>query len=74
MFCKLFIEEGDYLDITTGEERNMMCAGEVHTPEGLNVGWDEFDSIEEAMLSYNLELKPEPEEDEEEINENNSII
>ena len=70
MVCKLFIEEGDYLDIETGEERNMMCVNEAHTPEGLNVGWDEFNTIEEAMEHFNIEHKPTP-EDEEELNDLN---
>ena len=31
-----------------------------YTPEGINVGWDEFNSLEEAMTHYNIELKPKP--------------
>lgn len=60
MVYKLFIEEGEYRDITTKEDRNMMEVEIAYTPEGINVGWDEFNSIEEAMESYNIELKPEP--------------
>ena len=29
-----------------------------YTPDGINVGWDEFNSIEDAMQHYNIELKP----------------
>lgn len=60
MIYKLFIEEGKYRDITTHEDRNMMEVEIAYTPEGINVGWDEFNSIEEAMTVYNIELKPKP--------------
>jgi hypothetical protein len=57
MVYKLFIEEGDYLDIDTKEERNMMSVNIAWTPEGVNVGWVEFNSDEEAMSSFNIEKK-----------------
>ena len=64
MICKLFIEEGDYLDIETGEERNLLCAIEVHTPEGESDEWiSGFNTIEDAMKHFNIELKPIPEEE-----------
>jgi hypothetical protein len=58
MIYKLFIEDGDYRDIDTLEPRNMMEVNIAYTPDGINVGWDEFNSIEEAMQYYNIELKP----------------
>ena len=65
MICRLFIEEGDYLDIETGEERNLFCVIEVHTPEGEADEWiGGFNTIEDAMEYFNVELKPEPEEEE----------
>jgi hypothetical protein len=71
MICKLFIEEGDYLDIETGEERNLFCAIEVHTPEGESNEWiSGFNTIEDAMTHFNVEHKPIPVEDEEEDQEN----
>jgi hypothetical protein len=60
MIYKLFIEEGKYRDITTHEDRNMMEVEIAYTPDGINVGWDDFNSIEEAMIAYNIEIKPEP--------------
>jgi hypothetical protein len=60
MIYKLFLEEGKYRDITTHEDRNMMEVEIAYTPDGINVGWDEFNSIEEAMSAYNIEIKPEP--------------
>jgi hypothetical protein len=60
MIYKLFLEEGKYRDITTHEDRNMMDVEIAYTPDGINVGWDEYNSIEEAMTAYNIEIKPEP--------------
>ena len=60
MIYKLFLEDGDYRDKTTREGRNIMEVEVAHTPEGINVGWDEFNSLEEAMDAYNIELKPKP--------------
>lgn len=55
MVYKLFNEEGDYLDAITKEPRNLLTANWAETPEGLNVGWAEFDSLEEAIAYFNLE-------------------
>jgi hypothetical protein len=64
MICKLFLEEGDYLDITTQEPRNMVCGEVVYTPSGLEEDWiDGFDTIEDAMEYFNIELKPEEDEE-----------
>ena len=64
MVYKLFIEDGEYQDIDTKEPRNMMEAEIAYTPDGINIGWDEFNSIEDAMSHYNIELKPEVLEEE----------
>ena len=64
MIYKLFLEDGDYQDIDTKEPRNMMEVEIAYTPDGINVGWDEFNSIEEAMAHYNIELKPQDNVDE----------
>lgn len=64
MIYKLFYEDGDYQDSDTKEPRNMMEVEIAYTPDGINIGWDEFDSIEEAMLHYNIELKPQDNVDE----------
>jgi hypothetical protein len=58
MVYKLFLEEGEYRDITTLEPRNMLKANIAWTPEGTNVGWDTFDTDEEAMAFYNIEKIP----------------
>lgn len=57
MQYKLYLEEGDYVDLTTGEPRNMLKCNTAWTPEGENVGWDFFETDEEAMQHYNIRLK-----------------
>lgn len=64
MICKVWNEEGDYLDITTDEPRNMLCAEQVWTPEGESHTWiGGFNTIEDAMEYFQIKLKPKPEED-----------
>ncbi len=56
MVYKLIKEDGDYVDITTNEPRNMLKANWADTPEGWNVGWSEFDSDDKAMKHFNIKL------------------
>jgi hypothetical protein len=62
MIYKLFLEEGEYVDKTTGEPRNLLEAEIAYTPDGINVGWTELDNLEAAMLYFNLDPKPVEEE------------
>ena len=62
MIYKLFLEEGEYVDKTTGEPRNLLEAQIAYTPDGINVGWTELDNLEAAMLYFNLDPKPVEEE------------
>jgi hypothetical protein len=62
MIYKLFLEEGEYVDKTTGEPRNLMEVEIAYTPDGINVGWTELDNLEAAMLYFNLDPKPVEEE------------
>jgi hypothetical protein len=55
MVCKIFKEEGDYLVSATKERINLVCASQAWTPEGLNVGWTEFNSVESACQEWGLE-------------------
>jgi len=64
MRYKLFNEPGIYRDIETLEPKNLLEVNIAWTPEGENVGWDEFANIEEAMAAYNIELIPEETEEE----------
>jgi len=59
MIYKCLEEEGNYLDITTDEPRNLLQANIAYTPEGVNVGWTEYDTLEDAMEGFNLKIKPE---------------
>lgn len=61
MVYKLFLEEGKYRDKVSLEPRNLLKANVAWTPEGENVGWDEFSTDEEAMAFYGIELIPEDE-------------
>ena len=57
MVYKLFIEDGEYQDKTTKEIRNLLEANIAYTPDGINVGWTEFETLELAMEYFNLETK-----------------
>jgi hypothetical protein len=63
MVYKLFIEEGLYQDKDTKEPRNLLEGEIAYTPEGINVGWTELNSLEDALQYFNLELIPKTEED-----------
>lgn len=56
MVYKLFDEEGDYIDIDIGTPKNLLEAETVYTPEGINIGWEEFSSVEQAMEHFNVKL------------------
>ena len=62
MICKLFLEDGDYIDINTGEPRNLVCGEVVYTPSGESEEWLGFSTIEKAMEYYKIKNKPIPEE------------
>ena len=57
MVYKLFIEDGEYQDRTTKEPLNLLWTAKAYTPEGINVGWTEFETLELAMEYFNLETK-----------------
>jgi len=62
--CKLFKEPGDWQIAETGERVNLVCGKEAWTPEGLNVGWTEFDSEDAAIDAWDLVPYVEPEVEE----------
>ena len=57
MVYKLFIEDGEYIDRTSKEPRNLLCANWADTPEGLNFGWIESDTLAQAMEYFNVEAR-----------------
>ena len=58
MYYKLFIEDGDFIDNSSGERRNIMEVIHAETPDGPNVGWDWFDSSALAYSTYNVTYDP----------------
>ena len=60
VYKKIQNEQGDYKD--NKEVRfTILEAHEAYTPEGLNVGWDEYESEEAAATAYGLTYDPLPE-------------
>ena len=57
MVYKLFIEDGEYQDRTSKEPRNLLEANIAYTPEGINVGWIESDTLAQAMEYFNVEAR-----------------
>lgn len=64
VYKKIQNEEGNYIDVQQ-VRWDILEAHEAWTPQGKNVGWDEFDSLEKAALAYGLTYEPiEPVEEE----------
>lgn len=61
VYKKFEDEQGPYIDIQ-GKRWTIMEAHEAYTPEGLNVGWDSFESLEQAIQAYGLIYQPIEEE------------
>lgn len=60
VYKKVECEMGAYID-SNGSRYEIFEAINVMTPQGKNVGWDEFNNIDEAAEAYNL-IYREPEE------------
>ena len=60
VYKKIQNNEGDYIDVQQ-QRWDILEAHEAWTPEGKNVGWDEFESLEEAVSYYGLVYDPLPE-------------
>jgi hypothetical protein len=56
MFYKLFQEQGQYID-GNGNECNLIECNSALTPEGMNIGWDEFKDLQTAISNYGIKLK-----------------
>ena len=57
VYKKIQNEIGNYID-GNGVRYDVLEAHEAHTPQGLNVGWDEFADKETALASYGLSPAP----------------
>ncbi len=53
VYKKVQNEEGNYID-KQGTRWDILEAHEAWTPQGKNVGWDEYDNVEQAAKSYGL--------------------
>ena len=61
VYKKIQHEKGDYKD--QQEVRfNVLEAHEAYTPQGLNVGWDEYPDMNTALEAYGLVYNPLPKE------------
>lgn len=63
VYKKIQNEEGDYKDVQN-VRWDILEAHEAWTPEGKNVGWDEYPDLETAMQAYGLIYDPIPEVEE----------
>lgn len=54
-------KEGNYIDVRQ-TRWDILEAHEAWTPQGKNVGWDEFESLEKAAEAYGLTYDPKPQE------------
>lgn len=62
-YKKIQNEQGDYKDVKN-MRWDVLEAHEAWTPEGKNVGWDEFENMEKALVAYGLTYAPfDPEEE-----------
>lgn len=64
VYKKIQNEQGSYID-KQQVRWDILEAHEAYTPQGKNVGWDEYDSLEQAAQAYGLTYSPlEPVEEE----------
>lgn len=57
VYKKVQNEEGNYID-KQGTRWDILEAHEAWTPQGKNVGWDEYENIEQAAQAYGLKYQP----------------
>lgn len=60
VYKKIEVNEGPYIN-DDGSYFDILESTKVVSPQGVNVGWDTFNNIEEAALAYGLTRVPEPE-------------
>lgn len=57
VYKKIQNPEGDYKDVQN-VRWDVLEAHEAWTPEGMNVGWDEYPNLELALAAYGLVCDP----------------
>lgn len=62
VYKKIQNEQGDYKD-QQNVRYIVLEAHEAWTPQGKNVGWDEYDNMEAALEAYGLVYDPLPSEE-----------
>lgn len=62
VYKKIQNEKGDYKD-QQNVRYTVLEAHEAWTPQGKNVGWDEYENMEAALEAYGLVYDPIPQED-----------
>lgn len=61
VYKKIQNPEGNYIDVQQ-TRWDILEVHEAWTPQGLNVGWDEYESLEQATQAYGLIYQPLEEE------------
>lgn len=61
VYKKIQDEQGDYKD-NQDMRYSVLEAHEAWTPQGKNIGWDEYPDLETAVSAYGLTYDPLPEE------------
>lgn len=61
VYKKFQNEKGDYKD-NQNVRYNVLEAHEAYTPQGKNMGWDEFENMDAALAAYGLTFDPLPPE------------
>ncbi len=61
VYKKVQNNEGEYIDAQQ-VRWDILEAHEAWTPEGMNVGWDEFTDLEIALAAYELYYDPQEQE------------
>ena len=59
VYKKIQNDYGDYKD-KKNVRYDVLEAHEAYTPEGKNVGWDEYADLETALAAYGLTYDPMP--------------
>jgi hypothetical protein len=60
VYKKIANEEGNYKD-SENARFHVLEAHSAYTPQGLNVGWDEYPDLQSALTAYGLTYDPLPE-------------
>ena len=57
VYKKIANEMGDYKDANNARY-DVLEAHEAYTPQGKNIGWDEYPNMEAALSAYGLTYEP----------------